>query len=404
MENEYNLDIVETNIRYREPRKREGKYFKIKLGNKIFGCTIDYQTLDSIDNIMKNSIEKRKFPNITNYVKYCLVKWTKIYLLITENDTYIITSFYDSQIIEKNTLSIIMHRFELDFIDLKNILSSSSDKKDKLIKFRDQFIGHLHTVLSLPRTNVDVGMIRHYIITDNTIRDIVNILEKEELISKGYIDTIQFKKNDMGLHVKQKDIQYGELIHIVTSHITVRKNEEQLLADTIYKILFDENENVIKEENRKFITSSDYTYMCIKEWTNIYKNIYDRHILNHRYILEIDNEKSLCDNYVNAIRKDRTLIPNLNDFHCEINLDRWFRKNYNIFGFTDIVRSNIKDTDYLCKYENRYFYIELEYRSGNFILHGHDSKSVNAVICYEKDVDLDIPVIPLLDLSKEIFT
>lgn len=403
------INIAKSSVVYREPWKYQGRRFMIKLGDEKFGCTVDHKILRHIDKIMEDDIEKRKFPTIQDYIKECIIKWSYIYRLTNRyEDPYLpFISFRSSSHNIDKALSAADRRFHLDYIYMKNILVSNekdnNEKDNILTMFRDDFLRHLGMVLSSPMSATDIWKIKNYINTDSKIRYIIGNLENKKLVQNGYLDSIKYKKNDdISILFEYKGLEndlYKVLMDILTyPRIVYDDNEEYLMKNYLY--------DIIKKDGKKFEIISDYIYMCIKEWTNIYSMYYKNHPSNYRYILEIEVkkeiEKHLCDNYTNAVRKDRTLIPSFGDFHCETNLDKWFKKNYNIFGFTDIVRHNIDGIDYICKCDDRHLSIGLEYESGNFILHGHNPDTVDIVICYKKDKDLSMPIIPILELSKEI--
>ena len=85
-----------------------------------------------------------------------------------------------------------------------------------------------------------------------------------------------------------------------------------------------------------------------------------------------------------------------------------FSKHHSKLGFPFILRIGNKFPDATVLDENGEMkYVELEYRSSNFKLHGHDPKKCDYIVCWEHDWD-DYPsdsiqIIELKDALKDIF-
>lgn len=85
----------------------------------------------------------------------------------------------------------------------------------------------------------------------------------------------------------------------------------------------------------------------------------------------------------------------------EFELKHWFRKNYKKLGFSKIIKENSKNCpDFVMLEKGKEVKIELEIKSSNFILHKHPVKMVDKVICIEKDLELDVPIIELKNFKK----
>lgn len=78
----------------------------------------------------------------------------------------------------------------------------------------------------------------------------------------------------------------------------------------------------------------------------------------------------------------------------ESDLRNWFKKNYKKLGFSKILKSNTKKfPDFIVLENRKKFYVELETKSSNFILHKHPNKKNVIVICIINDVKLKVPTI-----------
>lgn len=75
-----------------------------------------------------------------------------------------------------------------------------------------------------------------------------------------------------------------------------------------------------------------------------------------------------------------------------------FGRYYDFLGFDNII-DNENNCDCRATKNNKCLRVEFEYRSGNFILHKHDVKNYDLVICWEKDKELGLPI---LELKKDL--
>jgi hypothetical protein len=72
----------------------------------------------------------------------------------------------------------------------------------------------------------------------------------------------------------------------------------------------------------------------------------------------------------------------------------WFKKNYKNLGYSGIVRGDIKTCpDFVMLREGKGVGVELETLASNFILHKHDLKKVDEIVCLVKDIELGKPII-----------
>ncbi len=77
----------------------------------------------------------------------------------------------------------------------------------------------------------------------------------------------------------------------------------------------------------------------------------------------------------------------------ELEFQNWFKENYKQFGFDSISICNNTFPDFIMIQEGKKISLELETYSSNFLLHKHDSKKVNKVLCIIEDIKLGIPTL-----------
>lgn len=84
------------------------------------------------------------------------------------------------------------------------------------------------------------------------------------------------------------------------------------------------------------------------------------------------------------------------DFLFEKEFHNWFKENYKLLGFDKlIVELKRGFPDFIMEMDGAILRIEIETVSSNFILHKHDPKKVDLVICMVKDRDLCVPIIEI---------
>ena len=75
-------------------------------------------------------------------------------------------------------------------------------------------------------------------------------------------------------------------------------------------------------------------------------------------------------------------------------LKKWFMTNYQKLGYSKIVRKDIGIfPDFIMLKNNREIRVELETLSSNFILHNHNVKKVDEIVCIKHNSGLNVPVI-----------
>jgi hypothetical protein len=83
----------------------------------------------------------------------------------------------------------------------------------------------------------------------------------------------------------------------------------------------------------------------------------------------------------------------------EKEFSEWFSKNFKKFGFSKIIKKNITTSpDYIMLKNGTEVGVELETLASNFVLHKHDIKKIDEVLCLVKDVNLGLPITEVTDL------
>lgn len=86
--------------------------------------------------------------------------------------------------------------------------------------------------------------------------------------------------------------------------------------------------------------------------------------------------------------------------NTEYRFSEWFKKNYKKLGYSKILKKDFgKFPDYLMLKKGKAVRVELETLSSNFILHNHDPKKVDEVVCIKKDIKLKVPTIEVKGLK-----
>jgi hypothetical protein len=86
----------------------------------------------------------------------------------------------------------------------------------------------------------------------------------------------------------------------------------------------------------------------------------------------------------------------------ESDFKRWFEKNFRKLGYLKIIK---KDSgifpDYIMLRRDKEVGVELETLLSNFLLHKHNLKDVDEIVCVEKDIKIKKPVIKARGLMYE---
>ena len=94
------------------------------------------------------------------------------------------------------------------------------------------------------------------------------------------------------------------------------------------------------------------------------------------------------------------MVEKIKTIRSEEELSNWFIDNYKKLGYTKIVKINKKSfPDFVMLKNNKTFLVELETQASHFILHNHDEKKVDEVVCVEKDISLRVPTIKVKGLK-----
>jgi len=84
----------------------------------------------------------------------------------------------------------------------------------------------------------------------------------------------------------------------------------------------------------------------------------------------------------------------------EFEFSKWFKKNFRKLGYDKIIRGDKgKFPDYIMLKKGKETRVELETLSSHFILHKHDPKKIDEVVCIEEDIKLNVPVIKVKGLK-----
>jgi hypothetical protein len=76
----------------------------------------------------------------------------------------------------------------------------------------------------------------------------------------------------------------------------------------------------------------------------------------------------------------------------EFKFRKWFEKNYKKLGYSKILRRDVGTfPDFIMLRGKKELRVELETLSSNFILHNHNPKKVDEVLCIKEDIKLSIP-------------
>ena len=85
-------------------------------------------------------------------------------------------------------------------------------------------------------------------------------------------------------------------------------------------------------------------------------------------------------------------------FENEYQFHEWFKNNFHLFGFDKIKEENKRNDgspDFIMLRSNQEVKVELETLSSHFILHKHDPKDVDLVICLVKDKELPVKTLEI---------
>ena len=74
-------------------------------------------------------------------------------------------------------------------------------------------------------------------------------------------------------------------------------------------------------------------------------------------------------------------------------------ENFENLGYSKILRrDNGTFPDFIMERKGEVVKVELETLSSNFIVHNHDKKEVDEVVCIEKDIEVGVPIIEVSGL------
>ena len=97
---------------------------------------------------------------------------------------------------------------------------------------------------------------------------------------------------------------------------------------------------------------------------------------------------------VNKITKKKEIVSSEEEFK------KWFIGNYKKLGYSKIIRKDIGVyPDFIMLKDGKEVRVELETLLSNFVLHKHNPKKVDEVVCIKKNISLNVPVLEVIDLS-----
>lgn len=256
---------------------------------------------------------------------------------------------------------------------------------------------------------------------------------------------------------KVVDMENGKIIKVIRDY--KRSNKYQNKSETFVDIAQNKSETFIDIANRFYDNIKEFVSTHGEEYYNYRNNIleeFNKDYPENRRI-SYSEYKELFDNYKNVkleklpSKKFRKMICNYIierlRFMCETykikipycknerdDMESWFKKKCGYFFDLGIISRHNDGIDYLCEYEfdplilsfiskdkkvseffntfidqkdthkecgTKHLQIELEYQSGNFILHKHSIDSTDMVICFEKNRHLDVPILELCQWSEK---
>ena len=79
---------------------------------------------------------------------------------------------------------------------------------------------------------------------------------------------------------------------------------------------------------------------------------------------------------------------------------KWFEKNFQKLGYEKIIKKDDGEfPDYIMLKKEKKVKVELETLLSNFILHKHDIKKVDEIVCIQKNIKIDKKVIEVKELD-----
>ena len=83
----------------------------------------------------------------------------------------------------------------------------------------------------------------------------------------------------------------------------------------------------------------------------------------------------------------------------ELEMKKWFENNFEKLGYDKIIKKDGGTfPDFMMLRKGKEIGVELETQSSHFILHKHDVKKVDEVICIDRDLELGIPIIKIKEM------
>lgn len=90
----------------------------------------------------------------------------------------------------------------------------------------------------------------------------------------------------------------------------------------------------------------------------------------------------------------------IKEINSEKGLKEWFMINYRKIGYSKIIKKDSGDfPDFIMLKNGKKVRVELETLTSNFLLHNHNIKKVDEIVCIKKDISLPLSIIEIKELK-----
>lgn len=168
---------------------------------KFNGYTYGFRSEMELDRDIKEIVElnRERFGTKSDFFKELIFKGVAIYSMINNRQLGdrardILTDVDKFERKGRSAyLKDLLEDMESEFEERYNTLRDIEHDRDSLEEFRDDIVTYISDELSRNRSKQDMTKIKSKIMDDRNLSRILNILEKEDLVSEKYVDSI-FKK------------------------------------------------------------------------------------------------------------------------------------------------------------------------------------------------------------------